>query len=64
MNQQQSPDGTNGQEQQQSMAGKQSDQDRERAEQTVEAILNAEKKLEEMRRQRMRLAPDAVDKDW
>jgi Ca-activated chloride channel family protein len=64
MNQQQSPEGTNGQEQQQSMAGKQSDQDRKRAEQTVEAILNAEKKLEEMRRQRVRLAPDAVDKDW
>ena len=64
MNRQQSPEGTNGQEQQQSMAGKQPDQDKERTEQTVEAILNAEKKLEEMRRQRVRLAPDAVDKDW
>ncbi|MEW6521504.1 MAG: hypothetical protein AB1461_19070, partial [Thermodesulfobacteriota bacterium] len=49
---------------QQPMAGQQPEQDRAGTEQMVEAILNAEKKLQEMRRQRLRLAPDTVDKDW
>ncbi|MCJ7604090.1 MAG: tetratricopeptide repeat protein, partial [Desulfobulbaceae bacterium] len=60
--QEQSQDGTNGQDQ--PMAQKQTDQEKERTDQTVEAILNAEQKLQEMRMERMRLAPDAVEKDW
>ena len=60
--QEQSQDGTNGQDQ--PMAQKQTNQEKERTDQTVEAILNAEQKLQEMRMQRMRLAPGAVEKDW
>jgi len=60
--QEQSPDKTNGQEQ--AMGREQPDQAKEGSEQMVEAILNAEKKLQEMRMQRLRLAPGAVDKDW
>ena len=60
--QEQSQDGTNSQDQ--PMAQKQTNQEKERTDQTVEAILNAEQKLQEMRMQRMRLAPDAVEKDW
>ncbi len=40
------------------------DQKNTQVDQTVEAILNAEKKMQEMRLQRMRLTPDAVEKDW
>jgi Ca-activated chloride channel family protein len=60
--QEQNQDKTNSQDQ--AVGREQPDQAKERADQTVEAILNAEKKLQEMRIQRMRLAPDAVEKDW
>lgn len=42
----------------------QQQQHKELTQQTLEAILDAEKKLQEMRRQRMRISPDAVEKDW
>ncbi|MEW6291589.1 MAG: hypothetical protein AB1545_17270, partial [Thermodesulfobacteriota bacterium] len=60
--QEQNQDKTNSQDQ--AVGREQPDQAKERADQTVEAILNAEKKLQEMRMQRMRLAPNAVEKDW
>lgn len=43
---------------------KQTQEQKKLTKQTVGAILDAEKKLQEMRGKRMRIAPDSVEKDW